>query len=266
MKGLELYLLKVQICSVGGEVFCYFLEQCNRRLFFAYPKLNQGGRNVKKILWFILSFCFVIHLQAGEPSEPHWLDSLACRQNNAAIFTNYGNNKEIPAAYRTAILAALSYYPELKDVPIEFRVTSIKTTMAALPKIFSVFKKPENRNFVIKINKSKRSGAILLKELSFNAQVGVIGHELGHITDYMSMNTGEVIQFAMDYLSIEKRIEIEARTDLIAVEHGLGWQLLQFGREVFYNPDIPESYKAYKRSIYFEPIELRLILGFMPAY
>ncbi len=223
---------------------------------------------VKKILWFvlILSFCFVIQVQAGEGITPHWLDSLSCQVKTPKLQEEFGANKELPAGYQTAILTALSYYPELKHVNIEFRTSRIKTTMAAVPRLFSLLGKKEKRKFVIKINVSERSGALLLKDLSFNAQVGVIGHELAHIVDYLSMRSGQIVKFGIDYLNIEKRREIEARTDLIAVDHGLGWQLLQFGREVLTDPEVPENYKKYKRSIYIQPHEMLFLLGITAAY
>jgi len=221
---------------------------------------------VKKFLWLILSFCFVIQLQAGDGINPHWLDSLTWQVKTPKLEQEFGVSKEIPRNYRTVILTALSYYPELKGVDVEFRTSRIKTTMAAVPKMFSLLGKKEKRRFVIKINTSERSGAILLKDLSFNAQVGVIGHELAHIVDYLSMRPGQIVRFGLDYLNIGKRREIEARTDLIAVHHGLGWQLLQFGREVLTDPQVPEQYKKYKRNIYIQPHEMLFLLGITSAY
>jgi len=222
--------------------------------------------SVKKFLWLILSFCFVIQVQAGGENASHWLDSLSCQRNESEWINEFGRNKEIPVAYRTAILTALSYYPELKDIAIDFRLAKIKTTMAAVPKIFSLFGKTERRRFVIKINRSTRSGALLLEDLSFNSQVGVIGHELAHIVDYLNMRAGQVVKYGIDYLNIDKRRAIEARTDLIAVQHGLGWQLLAFGREILAHPTVPLSYKKYKRRVYIQPHEMLFLLGITSFY
>lgn len=221
---------------------------------------------MKKILWVILSFCFVIHIQAGERFSSHWLDSLSSQINEPELMEEYGLNKEIPQAYRTAIVTALSYYPELKEVAIDFRLAKIKTTMAAVPRIFSLVRKTDKRRFVIKINYSTRSGALLLNDLSFNAQVGVIGHELAHIVDYQTMRPGQIAKYGIDYLNINKRREIEARTDLIAVQHGLGWQLLAFGREVLDHPKVPIDYKNYKRDVYIQPYEMLFLLGITASY
>ncbi|MES2690974.1 MAG: hypothetical protein V4658_11265, partial [Bacteroidota bacterium] len=92
----------------------------------------------------------------------------------------YGMNKELPAGFEDQALQALTFFPELKKVHIRFFLKKTKTPLASRPTLLSMFRKPENRHYVITISTRSKGilDSILLHNLSYNARVGVLSHEL----------------------------------------------------------------------------------------
>ncbi|TEB40289.1 hypothetical protein D0809_31370, partial [Flavobacterium circumlabens] len=74
---------------------------------------------------------------------------------------------------------------------------------------------------------------ILLENLSFNAQIGVLGHELSHVSDYSTKGFGKMMNLLrIELLSKDKVDAFESQTDLYCIEHGLGYQLLDWSKSV----------------------------------
>ena len=77
---------------------------------------------------------------------------------------------------------------------------------------------------------SDRSSAkltpILFKQLSYEAQVGVLGHELSHVADFSGMKLSGLIRLGFGHLSRRYIDRFEYRTDSLCIEHGLGKYLL----------------------------------------
>ncbi|HOW27290.1 MAG TPA: TerC/Alx family metal homeostasis membrane protein [Elusimicrobiota bacterium] len=172
----------------------------------------------------------------------------------------YGRNKTIPKEYELPILIALSHYPELADMQIDFELrkdTPLNTSLVSRPRTFSSFLPGERRRYHIIINDISRredSVAPLLREASFNAQVGVLGHELAHIVDYRAKGLLQIIGTGLSYLfSAGYKRSLEKKIDLLTVSHGLGWQLHDWADFVLNESNAPESYKDFKKRIYLFP-------------
>src|SRR4051794_31989024 len=60
----------------------------------------------------------------------------------------FGQKKVIPAQFREQILIALSYFPELKDIAIVFRIKHTHTPLTTIPAATSVFKNSRNREYI----------------------------------------------------------------------------------------------------------------------
>jgi hypothetical protein len=146
----------------------------------------------------------------------------------------FGQKKVIPAQFREQILIALSYFPELKDIAIVFRIKHTHTPLTTIPAATSVFKNSRNREYIITISDSSIDmlSPILLKRFSFNAQVGVLGHELSHVTDFSHHSTWGLIGNGIDHISTKWVDRFEYRTDSICIAHGLGYQLLDWSTSV----------------------------------
>lgn len=168
---------------------------------------------------------------------------------------------EIPAEYRHQAYLALSFYPELKGKKLKFKYKKLKTTMSCMPRLDFIFRKKENRTYVIAINKElKGNNGILLAEVPFNAQVGVIGHELGHVVDYEQKSALGVITTGIRYLFPGYRRTLENHVDEITIHRGLGKQLADYAAYVFHESKAAEKYIRYKRKYYYQPEEIHSLM------
>lgn len=172
------------------------------------------------------------------------------------------SNKTLIPSFEIATLIALSHYPELKDTRIVFVRKSIRTTAACRPKWTFVFSRSKSRIYKIYINNDdKKIGGAMMEEIPFDAQVGLIGHELGHVADYSRMGVWKIIATGFQYLFVSGKSRVEKRVDAITIAHHLGWQLYDFDNFIFNRSKVSESYKVYKRKVYYKPEELLLLLG-----
>lgn len=140
----------------------------------------------------------------------------------------YGNHKVIPQELETECLTALSFYPELKDTYIEFRFGKIKTTMASRPKFSFFLTSKANRRYVILIGPENNAATNLdRKELSFNALVGWIGHELGHVVYYTYRSNYGILLTGIKYNFDGYKLKMEHFADIQAIQHSLGFALYE---------------------------------------
>jgi hypothetical protein len=66
--------------------------------------------------------------------------------------------------------------------------------------------------------------------MDFNAQVGVLGHELSHVYDFSHQSLWSLLGSGIGHLSTSYIDRFEYRTDSICIAHGLGYQLLAWSR------------------------------------
>lgn len=161
----------------------------------------------------------------------------------------FGANKIVDSVYELPVLVALSHYPELKNTSIEFVQTSLYSTMMAQPHFRSIFKRGR-RHYVIYINNCKECAGFVPTELSFNQLVGVLGHELGHICYYTGRNGFQILLDAYGYYYENYRRDFEAGTDMITVDHGLGWQLWDFTDFITNKATLSPRYEQKKKQYY----------------
>jgi hypothetical protein len=157
------------------------------------------------------------------------------------------------------------YYPDLEKVNIHFKKRAITTTMAAFPTIGSVFRKKNNRQYTIYINhKVNKRNAPLIRDIPFEAKVGVIGHELGHIVDYQSKNIITIIANGIAYpISRKFRRNLEYKVDTITVKSGLGYGLYSFRLFIETEADLSDRYKRFKENIYMSSEEIVQLIDYL---
>lgn len=174
------------------------------------------------LFFFIALFLYAFALKAQSPVEK-FNDSLF----DDASYLGYSTKKKIPEKIRKQVLTALSFYPELKDTKLHFRFRKRTTPLTSRPRIFSIFRKKKNRAYVITIStRSKtRLFPIIFENLPYNAQIGVLGHELGHIAYYKTKNSFQILGLSFKILKPKFVDSFEFNTDRIAIDHGLGYQL-----------------------------------------
>ena len=168
--------------------------------------------------------------------------------------STFGVNKQLPEEFELASLIALSYYPELKETKIKFVTKKLNSTMAARPSGLNFLRRKGKRLYKVLLNNVNPE--VPLDSASFNAQIGVIGHEFGHIVDYDSKSVFKLIFNAFGYGSKKYRAKFERATDQRTIDHGLFWQCYDFSVFVFTYKQANPAYLEYKKKIYMTPEEI----------
>lgn len=149
------------------------------------------------------------------------------------ILVDYSFKKEIPEQFRDQIATALLYYPELKDIKISFRIYGASAPLIAQPTFLSaIFRSARNRHYIIGISDDKEMDPVLLANLPLDAQIGVLGHELSHISEFIKRNRLGLLSIAFANISRRHMDRIETSADQSTIDHGLGWQLLIWAEHV----------------------------------
>jgi hypothetical protein len=175
--------------------------------------------------------------------------------NKDSLKNIYGNNKEFIPGYELQSLVALSFYPELIDTRITFKSADKESVAKTTITFFSILKSSD-KHFIIYINNNKTSTGLLLQEASFKAQVGAIGHELAHVADFNKKSFAGMVWWSLKYTFKKSRINIERKTDLSTIEHGLGMELYYFVDFVLNRSAANSQYKKFKRLNYLTPAEI----------
>lgn len=174
-------------------------------------------------------------------------------------------NKIIPESITDEVSVALSHYPELKDIPIEFRFKKKikKSFMQAQPKFSGLFKNKKNRSYFVMISESFHieNEEFSISEVPSDVLIGWIGHELGHIMDYQERSGLNLIGFGISYLTSNKFIkEAERAADTFAVSHGMGDYILATKDFILNHAHLSTVYKDRIRKLYLSPEEILLLV------
>lgn len=191
-------------------------------------------RLFKTSTYLLLITMLSSHLSAQEIVKTFHQNSFT-NEEIAVLKSKFGNNKELVASYENQILIALSYFPELKNIKIKFRLKNRTTPLATRPTLFSMFQSPKKRTYIITISEKSTNylDTIVFKKLNYNAQIGVLGHELCHVSDYLNKGFGKMCNIAAKELFSKRATDnFEFNTDLNCINHGLGYQLLDWSSNV----------------------------------
>lgn len=204
--------------------------------------------------FFILYFLIFIYPAFGQ-STTATVNTTIIKADTVMLSPGLNNISE---QGQTSFLVAMSYFPELSNSRIRLKYKKIRTTMNVRPTIGSlIFNGRENRKYIIRINSSTNDSVITLNELSSDAQIGVIGHELSHIVDYRMKNIWGVIARGFSYISKRRKANFEKEIDRIAIKHGLGCELYEWSNYVLHGSDASFKYKLFKSNTYLKPEEIR---------
>ena len=179
----------------------------------------------------------------------------------------FGTNKTIPVEIELECLAALSYYPELKNVKIIFQFGSPMSTMVSRPKLRSILRSGYEREYVITIRKPGTSkNGLEWNELSFNSVIGWIAHELGHIVHYSHKTSGGVLFTGIKYAFPGYRRRMERFTDNLVIQHDLGYALLEGTDYTINYSNAKPHYKKYMEKYYLSPAEIKKAINAKSYY
>lgn len=174
----------------------------------------------------------------------------------------FGVNKNIPDEIREVTLRALSHYPELLDVKIDFQFQNkIRgSVMQAQPKIGSLlFNNKDNRNYRIKISRHLEllDERVPIEELPHEVLLGWIGHELGHIKDYLERSMANMVSFGIRYVLSDRFVtQAEIAADSYSVANGLGEAIVATKEFILNHDRLPVTYQDKIRALYMSPGEI----------
>lgn len=204
----------------------------------------------KALLIFLLFIAFPIHAQ-----------QLPMKQKDSLKFTN----KIVPDEIWREAYVALSHYPELKDVPIEFRFKKKikKSFMQAQPVFSDLLKKRKNRGYIIYMNEKFNIEEEKIEVTSVPSEVliGWLGHELGHVMDYRERHGIGLIWFGLKYLTSKNYIrEAERAADTYAVNHGLGENIIATKDFILNQSRLSQTYKDRIKRLYLSQEEIMVLI------
>lgn len=177
-------------------------------------------------------------------------------------FEMYAENKEIPDEIRSVTLEALSYFPELLDtyIDFEFKKNISGSVMQAQPRVRSlIVNNKENRRYKIKISRflELEDEMVPMEDLPRDVLLGWIGHELGHIKDYVGRSSINLMGFGAKYYCSSRFVtKAEIAADTYAVSCGMGDKIVATKNFVLNHDRLPEAYKNKIRSLYMSPGEI----------
>ena len=206
-------------------------------------------------LKFLLAFSFVMGLGgfcfSQKPNDASKEDT---------VTKTSGHNITMLPEFKYQIESALLHYPELKDTRIVFKYKHIKTTMECRPKFFPLSIGRKNRTYYIYVNNDTAElKNALLQYVPLNGQIGVIGHEFGHLVDYQNKGFFGVLRTGYGYLFVRYKSRLEKKVDRITIAHGLKKELIEFCDYILNTSNAPLKYKVYKKKIYYSPQQLGLL-------
>jgi hypothetical protein len=121
----------------------------------------------------------------------------------ANLKAKFGNHKKLLPQYESQMLLALSYFPELTDTKIIFKSKKINSPLMMRPTLFSsIFRSAKKRKYIIFVSSySSHMDQVIVDKLNLNAQVGVIGHELCHVSFFIKKSRLGLIRLIFGHLS-----------------------------------------------------------------
>ncbi len=170
-------------------------------------------------------------------------------------------HKKIPKSIEKEVRIALMHYPELKDIPIEFKFKKNikKSVMQAQPTFGALFQSKDKRDYTILISEKFKITGEEFKtvDVPSDVLVGWLGHELGHIMDYQNRSGINLIGFGFRYVFLKEFVKkAERAADSFAVTRGMSDYILITKRFILDNSDIHPTYKERIKQYYLSPDEI----------
>ncbi len=192
-----------------------------------------------------------------------------------ALLHEFGNRKVLPPGYEHQALIALSFYPELKNIKVKFKLKKGGAPFSSRPVVWdSFFKKSEKRTYLVFL-RTKPFDAfsnLHLPEIPYNALIGVLGHELAHTADFTKRGFGCMFRVMTGNLSRKYLDRFEFETDRRTIEHGLGFQLLAWNEYGFgfFDTGSDATPSTIKKMLeaerYMRPETIKRIMASLPDY
>ena len=186
----------------------------------------------------------------------------------------FGNKKTYAPQLEKPLLIALSYYPELKNTPIRFEYRPKHSSGYTRVAWGGIFEPAATRHYLIVISDSTEPMLmpLLFKNVSFNAQIALLGHELAHVSWFNSIGALDFLQHVIKNVSAKYIDRYEYNTDAICIAHGLGYQLLAWSTYVRKTMNTVNwlgadyAHRPKKRERYMNPATIMKRIAAEPIY
>lgn len=191
------------------------------------------------ILGFL--FAFLLAFNSGQAQQINWYSNSNREYNyehdilkQDSLKLLYGQNKKIPDSIALQVLIALAHYPELRDEHIKIKFNQGKIAHTSKPIWYTLMLPFIKKRYVVTISRKVKEGVenTMFSRLNYNAQIGVLGHEFAHTLYYKYKGKWSLIRLAFQYSNTDFKKQMENDTDRSAIEHKLGYQLLEWSRAV----------------------------------
>lgn len=227
----------------------------------------------RRLQFILFAFLFPSFVICQSPKKNFNPDSLSEDYFNM-LRKEYANKKRYPLEYEKQILIALSYYPELKDSPITFLKKPNHSPGFTRVTWGGLLEPSYKRHFRVVISDSTEEMLmpLIFKNVPFNAQIALLGHELAHVSDFSTWTILHIIKHVVNNVSARYIDRFEYNTDAICIAHGLGYQLLEWSRYVrktmnTVNWDGPDYvHRPKKRERYMNPGTIEKRISENPIY
>lgn len=224
------------------------------------------------ITFFLLTYSLICSYSALSAENLTFVKAFNQQQqqeNFVSLHKRFGHNKKLPLGYELQALIALSHFPELAQVKLEFIIEDVNIPLSSRPHWTSMLRSAKKRTYKIVIDSNLEGprDVLLLKNQPFNAQIGIIGHELSHTSYYLDRSFFGIAKDAVCQLS-QCRVKFERDTDRRLIEHGLGWQRLahaKFVRSRLAGPTYASNPTA-EGGAYMSPEELQRLIDANERY
>lgn len=142
----------------------------------------------------------------------------------------FGSRKQYDLPLEKIVLYTLSYFPELKQSRIKFKVRNSGAPLSTRPAWGSVFRRASKRTYRVFIHGGPDSTTFytIFQRASIPAQIGILGHELCHISNFNGKNTFGLLGIGASHLSKSYMDRFEFYTDSLCITKGLGYYLLEW--------------------------------------
>jgi hypothetical protein len=219
---------------------------------------------------------FLIGMAAEAQRAPLTDINVAMNIEYSNLKDSFSTNKKILPEFEKQILYALSFFPELQNTRIHFKLKKGKgSIISARPAWGSIFKKSSKRTYIVIIGDSSAgwSPKFLFLNADANGQVGILGHELTHILNFNRMSSHGLLGVGVNHVSKKYMDNFENKTDSVCIERGFGYQLIAWNiylRKAFGMAD-PENgpdpfFGETKQERYMSPASIRRVMGKSPMY
>jgi hypothetical protein len=155
---------------------------------------------------------------------------------------------------------------------MEFRVQKTDAPLSCRPAIGSLFLKRQKRKYMVFIitDSGPLAEPVLMHNLPFNEQIGVLAHEICHASYYQRHSTLQMIKFGLQLFTQKKfMIAHEKSTDALIIYKGLGKHLYEYAyfvRNDESTKELFEKFGTWLDDYYMTPDEIKKIMSELPEY